>query len=170
MPLTVKETIKFATCLLFALAVPVLCSLFVHPAEAELQAARDREAVRFLVPGAEGPMDPDMVEGQGLVMRLYQAKPGVAVVFLNLPLFDREGRLAVVLDGGKVTALYDAVPDLPPRRARFEGTLRDVRLSLSGGGTAGAGLDVIGGATIDYSRLSKGLEQLAATVRKAGKM
>jgi hypothetical protein len=90
-----------------------------------------------------------------------------------LGLFDRTTGLVVRLDGKRITAIYDVTPGLAPYNPRFGRVLREIAAGLSSQDAgvevlANPGFDVMGGATVDYSRLSSGLNQLVKNVRKAG--
>ena len=167
-----KEVIKFSVFLVLGLAVVVLACVFILPMEGETGRAREARIVRYLVSGAEIKA-PITIHADEMPLRVYWATPDVAVVFFGMGLFDRTTGLVVRLDGKRITAIHDVTPGLAPYHSRLGRTLRGIAFGL-GGQDAGAevpsnpGLDVMGGATVDYSRLSSGLNQLVKNVRKAG--
>lgn len=173
MPESLKEPIKFSLFLILGLALVVLAGLFLPPVREGLRLQREAEAVRVMVPGATVKAPLPISDGQP-AMWLYRAKPDVSVVFFRVDLFDRVAELVVRLDGDQIVDVRDASPGLAPYNARLGRTLRELGAGLKAKSVDGdavapnPGLDVVGGATVDYSRLSAGLNQLVKNVRKAG--
>ena len=165
-----KETIKFVVVILFFLGLVVAACFVVLPYTGVLDEARRGGIVRELVKGEAVPQAFLVGEGDDRIA-VYRMKNEVAVVFLKVHLFLRDMDLALRIDRDRVVRMVDVTLGLPP----FNPGLRSLFVAGSGGSgpvpgeiLKNPGLDVVGGATVDYARLTLVLERVVGHVGKAG--
>ena len=165
-----KETLKFGLVTLFCVGVVVAACFVVQPYGRILNEARRAELVRLFVPGEAMPRAERFGDESGQI-DIYHLKAGKAVVFARTHLFLRDMDLALLVDGDKVVSMLDTNPGMPP----YNPGLRSLFLAGTDGNEPvspdtlkNPGSDVVGGATVDFVRLSAVLERVVGFVRKAG--
>jgi hypothetical protein len=165
---TIKESLKFSLLLVFCLGIIVLACFLVQPYSRQLDTQRQADIASLLVPG-EARVQPVVISDDGAPVQVYRYKKDRAVVFLRVHLFMKDRNLAMLVEGDKVVSMLDVDLGLTP----VNPNLRSLFSNGSGGKGLGdllaqAGPDVMGGATVDFSRLSAVLARALALVKKAG--